>query len=125
MKTKNLLMMMMLFFSISIFAQSADDKKVISDAQQAKAAFLEANPKLQRYFDDAKAYASWLSIREKHRYRLPSADEARAQGGSPIPGWLNECEDKSCSRRMISGKPRLLKANRGYIDVGIRLVRAD
>lgn len=72
--------------------------------------------------DDAKAYASWLSIREKHRYRLPSADEARAQAGA-IPGWLNECEDKSCSRRMISGKPRLLKANRGYNDVGIRLVR--
>lgn len=57
MKTKNLLMMMMLFFSISIFAQNADDKKVINDAEKAKAAFIEANPKLQGYFDDAMAYA--------------------------------------------------------------------
>lgn len=62
MKTKNLLMMMMLFFSISIFAQSADDKKVINDAQKAKAAFLEANPKLQGYFDDAKAYAIFPNV---------------------------------------------------------------
>lgn len=57
MKTKNLLTIMVLFFSISIFAQNADDKKVIADAQKAKAAFIEANPKLQGYFDDAKAYA--------------------------------------------------------------------
>lgn len=62
MKTKNLLMMMMLFFSISIFAQSADDKKVIKDAEKSKAAFLEANPKLQRYFDDAKAYVIFPNV---------------------------------------------------------------
>ncbi|WP_026450968.1 YSC84-related protein [Aequorivita capsosiphonis] len=62
MKTKNLLMMMMLFFSISIFAQNADDKKVIKDAEKAKTAFLEANPKLQGYFDDAKAYAIFPNV---------------------------------------------------------------
>lgn len=62
MKTKNLLMMMMLFFSFSIFAQSADDKKVIKDAEKAKAAILEANPKIQGYFDDAKAYAIFPNI---------------------------------------------------------------
>lgn len=62
MKTKNLLMLMMLFFSISLFSQNADDKKVISDAEAAKAAFLEANPKLQGYFDDAKAYVIFPNV---------------------------------------------------------------
>lgn len=62
MKTKNLLMMMMLFFSISIFAQSADDKQVIKDAVKAKTAFLEANPKLQGYFDDAKVYVIFPNV---------------------------------------------------------------
>lgn len=54
--------MLMLFLSISIFAQNADDKKVINDAEKAKAAFLEANPKLQGYFDDAKAYAIFPNV---------------------------------------------------------------
>lgn len=62
MKTKNFLMLMMLFFSISLFAQNADDQKVIADAEKAKAAFLDANPKLQGYFDDAKAYAIFPNV---------------------------------------------------------------
>lgn len=62
MKTKNLLIIMMLFFGVSIFAQNTDDKKVIKDAEKAKAAFLEANPKLQGYFDDAKAYAIFPNV---------------------------------------------------------------
>lgn len=62
MKTKNLFMVMMLFFSVSLFAQNADDKKVIADAEKAKTAFLEANPKLQGYFDDAKAYAIFPNV---------------------------------------------------------------
>lgn len=53
---------MMLFFSISLFAQNADDKKVIADSEKAKAAFLDANPKLQGYFDDAKAYAIFPNV---------------------------------------------------------------
>lgn len=62
MKTKNFLMMIMLIFSISLFAQNADDKKIIKDAEKAKAAFLEANPKLQGYFDDAKAYVIFPNV---------------------------------------------------------------
>lgn len=73
--------------------------------------------------DDAKAYASWLSTREKRRYRLPSAGEARSQTTASVSGWLTLCADSSCSRRMVSGKPKALNANRGYNDVGIRLVR--
>jgi lipid-binding SYLF domain-containing protein len=62
MKTKKILMMVMLFFSITLLAQNADDKKVIKDAEKAKAAFLDANPKLQGYFDDAKAYAIFPNV---------------------------------------------------------------
>lgn len=62
MQTNKLLTMLMLFFSLSLFAQSADDKEVINDAERAKAAFLDANPKLQGYFDDAKAYAIFPNV---------------------------------------------------------------
>lgn len=54
--------MAMLFFSISLFAQNTDDKKVIKDAEQAKAAFIDANPKIQAYFDDAKAYVIFPNV---------------------------------------------------------------
>jgi len=62
MKTKNILTFAMFLFATIIFAQSADDKKVIKDAHNAKAAFIKANPKLQNYFDDAKAYAIFPNI---------------------------------------------------------------
>ena len=75
--------------------------------------------------DDAKAYASWLSAREKGRYRLPSAGEARSQGPQQVSAWLTLCADNTCSQRMASGKSRPLQAGRGYTDVGIRLVHTD
>lgn len=53
---------MMLFLSVTLFAQNADDKKVINDAKNAKAAFIEANPKIEAYFDDAKAYAIFPNV---------------------------------------------------------------
>jgi len=62
MKTKNIFMMMLLFFSFTLFAQNADDKKIIKDAENAKAAFIKANPKIQNYFDDAKAYAIFPNV---------------------------------------------------------------
>jgi hypothetical protein len=72
---------------------------------------------------DAQAYAAWLSARDKHRYRLPSAGELRAQATTPVSGWLTLCADGACRRRMASGKARALEASRGYDDIGIRLVR--
>ena len=72
---------------------------------------------------DAQAYAAWLSAGEKHRYRLPTAGELRAQASSPISGWLTLCANAACTQRMASGKARALEAGRGYNDVGIRLVR--
>ena len=72
---------------------------------------------------DAQAYAAWLSRRDRHRYRLPSAGELRSQATTPVSGWLTLCADGACRKRMASGKARALDANRGYADVGIRLVR--
>ncbi len=62
MKTRNLFTAIIFLFGITLFAQNADDRKVIKDAQEAKAAFLKANPKLQTYFDDAKAYAIFPNV---------------------------------------------------------------
>lgn len=62
MKTKNFLMVMMLFLSFTLFAQNAEDNKVINDAEKAKAAFIKANSKMQGYFDDAKAYAIFPNV---------------------------------------------------------------
>lgn len=62
MKKKKLMFMMMLFLSVGLFAQSAEDKKMIGDAQQVKAEMIKTNPKMQGYFDDAKAYAIFPNV---------------------------------------------------------------
>ncbi|TWI10626.1 bifunctional serine/threonine-protein kinase/formylglycine-generating enzyme family protein [Aerolutibacter ruishenii] len=82
---------------------------------------------------DAEAYARWRSEQSGHRYRLPTADEARAlearTGDRPIALWSADC-GSSCSRRVVSGASwrnkqdsRTLGAERGYDDVGFRLLR--
>ena len=72
---------------------------------------------------DAEAYAAWIGKTEKRRYRLPSAGELKASPTTPVSGWTTLCADSKCARRMASGKPRALVADRGHPDVGIRLVR--
>ena len=73
--------------------------------------------------DDAQAYAAWLGQQDQHHYRLPSAKELQEQ--PPLPAsWLALCADAACTQRMASGKPAPLDAQRGYDDVGIRLVRS-
>ena len=62
MKTRTIFTILLLFIGTIIFAQSSDDKKVIKDAQDAKKALLDANPKLQSYFDDAKVYAIFPNV---------------------------------------------------------------
>lgn len=74
---------------------------------------------------DVLAYAAWLGEQDGHRYRLPSAGEARTQAKAPVAGWLALCADHACKTRMVDGKAQPLDAARGYDDVGIRLVRAD
>jgi hypothetical protein len=83
--------------------------------------------------NDAEAYAHWLAQRSGQRYRLPTSAEARALpatgGAKPVAQWLADCSD-SCRKRIAHGASwrgqsgtRPLDANRGYDDVGFRLVR--
>jgi len=85
-------------------------------------------------WQDAEAYARWLSQRGKHRYRLPTAAEAqaasRSDGGKAVAEWLNDCGGAGCNRRLTAGRSwrsasggRPLDPGRGYDDVGFRLVR--
>lgn len=83
-------------------------------------------------WDDAQAYARWLSDRTGHGYRLPHAREAGllppANGGKRVAEWNSDC-GSDCKHHMVSGTgwrggkgTRPLDASRGYDDVGIRLV---
>ena len=85
-------------------------------------------------WQDAEAYARWHSQRGNHRYRLPTAAEAqaasRSDSGKAVAEWLNDCPGGSCAKRMTAGRSwrgagggRPLEAQRGYDDVGFRLVR--
>ncbi len=82
---------------------------------------------------DANAYAQWLGRRTGHSYRLPRASEARAlpasEPGKPMAEWLDECAS-GCRERLSAGRSwrgdsgqRALDPERGYDDVGFRLVR--
>ncbi|TBR14528.1 MAG: hypothetical protein EPO46_00505 [Lysobacter sp.] len=82
---------------------------------------------------DAEAYAHWLQSRTGQRYRLPTAHESDRAGANtgprPLALWLRDC-GATCTQRLVTGTswrvrggPRPLQANRGYDDVGFRLVR--
>jgi hypothetical protein len=66
-------------------------------------------------WQDANAYAQWAS-RSGKRYRLPSGNELQGPG---IPTWLRDGSLAGRSRQAS----RALDPQRGYEDVGIRLVR--
>jgi serine/threonine-protein kinase PpkA len=83
--------------------------------------------------DDAEAYAKWYSRQTGHDYRLPTATESRQTApevsGRDLSLWLRDC-GSDCSERKTLGSSwrskqsdRTLDANRGYDDVGFRLVR--
>jgi hypothetical protein len=84
-------------------------------------------------WQDAQAYADWLSQRLGQAYRLPGAGEAGSlpQGGGakPVAEWNRDCSG-GCDKRVASGRSwrgasgtRPLEAARGYDDVGFRVVR--
>lgn len=84
-------------------------------------------------WDDAAAYAQWMSARSGRRYRLPQAGEvaggAGATGGKAVAEWVDAC-GSDCKRRIATGRSwrgvsgqRPLEAGRGYDDVAFRLVR--
>ncbi|MEJ7808769.1 MAG: SUMF1/EgtB/PvdO family nonheme iron enzyme, partial [Telluria sp.] len=82
---------------------------------------------------DAEAYSRWMSQRSGHRYRLPKSSESGALpsggGARSVAEWLQDCSG-SCRQRFTTGASwrgtngsRPLAAERGYDDVGFRLVR--
>ena len=75
---------------------------------------------------DAAAYAQWMQKQTGERYRLPRGDEL--QGVGPAPGkrvsdWTEANSVVGTSWRGAGS--RTLDANRGYDDVGFRLVRDE
>ena len=84
-------------------------------------------------WEDANAYARWLSRKTGFHYRLPRAEEAHALpvagGARPVGEWFGEC-GKGCGERLSGGHTwrgesgtRPLDPLRGYDDVGFRIVR--
>ena len=93
----------------------------------------EGEPVVCVSLQDAEAYAGWYSRQTGHRWRLPTTAEARqttAEGsGRDVALWSRDCAG-GCDKRVTSGKSwrskegqRARVANRGYDDVGFRLVR--
>lgn len=93
----------------------------------------EGEPVVCVSLQDAEAYAGWHSRQTGQHWRLPTAEEAHetpAQAGNrAVSLWSRDCA-AGCAHRMASGKSwrnasaqRPLLANRGYDDVGFRLVR--
>jgi hypothetical protein len=92
-----------------------------------------ADPVVCVSLQDAEAYAMWLGAQAGGKFRLPSSVEASRTsadtGGRAISLWLRDC-GTSCLQRVVSGSswrgrkaPEPLVANRGYDDVGFRLLR--
>lgn len=82
---------------------------------------------------DAEAYAQWYSGRTGQSWRLPTLDEANDTpphaGERALSLWSRDCP-KDCTRRIATGPSwrnaagqRPLQPDRGYADVGFRLVR--
>ena len=82
---------------------------------------------------DAKAYAAWLGEKTGRHYRIPKADEAAqvapAPSAHPVAQWIDAC-GSDCGQRVTGGRSwrgvsgnAARDADRGYDDVGFRLVR--
>jgi len=93
----------------------------------------ETEPVVCVSLQDAEAYAGWYSQQTGQHWRLPTAEEAKEAAAQvskrAVSLWSRDCAS-GCARRVASGKSwrsstarRPLLANRGYDDVGFRLVR--
>jgi formylglycine-generating enzyme required for sulfatase activity len=95
-------------------------------------------------WNDANAYAQWLSAKNGQRYRLAGTSDWRAMkaGGSAagdahvggsFSEWLQNCSFL-CMRHLVAGRawrehgtdtPAGLATDRGFDDVGFRVVRVQ
>lgn len=83
-------------------------------------------------WQDANAYVQWVRRRDGRRYRLATAQELQAAPISiarAVASWSDAC-GSSCALRIAGGRGwrgeganRALEGDRGYDDVGFRLVR--
>jgi formylglycine-generating enzyme required for sulfatase activity/tRNA A-37 threonylcarbamoyl transferase component Bud32 len=91
-------------------------------------------------WSDANAYVQWLNSRGGARYRLPNVTDwneaGNASGGAPaidarFNNWLSDCAS-DCGQHLVagrnwrdhnSGNPNAHGADKGYDDVGFRVVR--
>ena len=84
-------------------------------------------------WQDANAYAQWLSGTSDQRYRLATAAESALMpgpgGARAVAEWRTDCAG-DCKSRIATGRSwrsdsarRPLEAGRGFDDVGFRLVR--
>lgn len=82
---------------------------------------------------DAEGYARWLGDRDGQRYRLPRASEAGTlpsdSSSRRVSLWTSDCKGNCEDARVASGASwrgdsgaRPMEGDRGYDDVGIRLV---
>lgn len=122
--------------SVTLCRERASVLRVLSHRDWTSPGFEQADgdPVVCVSWDDASAYARWLSERNGHRYRLPTATEADAAapvqaGERAVAEWLLDC-DNGCERRRVRGdswrrgeQERARDVNRGYDDVGFRLIR--
>ncbi len=91
-------------------------------------------------WSDANAYVQWLNSRGGARYRLPNVadwnETGNAGGGAPaidarFNNWLSDCAS-DCGQHLVAGRnwrdhnssnPNAHGADKGYDDVGFRVVR--
>ncbi|MGQ0801812.1 MAG: protein kinase domain-containing protein [Pseudomarimonas sp.] len=84
---------------------------------------------------DAEAYAAWRSKQDGRSWRLPSLAERKStNAASQVAEWTNECADgRGCKRRIAfagagsagqaEGAEQAREADRGFAEVGFRLLR--
>lgn len=64
MKRIQLITILTILFSVTVFAQSKEDKKLMKDAEKAKAAFMEKDPDIKEHFSHAEAYVIFPNVGE-------------------------------------------------------------
>ncbi len=54
--------LLFLFIPVMLFAQNANQKKIIDDAREARAAFIQQDPAMSKIFESAKGYVIFPNV---------------------------------------------------------------